>query len=160
MKFIVVKNFSNAAISQYRARHCHTLQGNVLSEASNASKSILSNRKAEFLFIYHYTTEVHYAVDVVQQAVCWLIRTVPSIQILGQTFAKKRNMPKIFLRKLPFSRFRAITLRVKSNCYEMFLKNLSFGVNFKLQILPFMYEINTHNIIGEINWVVILIKEL
>ena len=28
---------------------------------------------------------------------------------------------------------------------KSFSKNLSFGVDFKLEVLPFMYEINVHN---------------
>ena len=42
----------------------------------------------------------------------------------------------------------------------MFLKNLSFGVDFKLQVLLLMYKINKDNINGGRNYFVILIKGL
>ena len=73
---------------------------------------------------------------------------MPLDQNLHQTvtrLASKRNMKnmKTFLQRFPVSRFLAQNLRVNTNCHEKFLKNLSFGVGFKLYVL-----LNTHNISG------------
>ena len=43
---------------------------------------------------------------------------------------------------------------------KKFLINLSFGVDFKLYVLPLMYNIKTHNVSGVRNWAAILIEEL
>ena len=55
---------------------------------------------------------------------------------------------KIFLRRLPLSRLMAKTLRVNKAAMKKILKNLSFGVDVKLQVSPLLYKINTHNISG------------
>ena len=48
---------------------------------------------------------------------------------------------------LPLSRFLAKTLKVNKISMKNF-SNLSFGVDFELQVPPLMYRINAHNISG------------
>ena len=54
----------------------------------------------------------------------------------------QNKIQKVFL----LSRFLAKILKVNKIAVKSFLKNLSFGVDFKLQIPPLMYKINKHNI--------------
>ena len=58
----------------------------------------------------------------------------------------QNEIRKVFLRHFPLSRFLAKTLRVNKIAIKSFSKKLSFGVDFKLQVPPLMYKINTHNI--------------
>ena len=44
----------------------------------------------------------------------------------------KNEIRKVFLRRFPLSGFVPKTLRVNKNCHQKFLKNLSFGGEFKL----------------------------
>ena len=44
----------------------------------------------------------------------------------------QNKIQKLFLRRFSLSRFLAKTLRVNKSCHEMFLKKLSFGMDFKL----------------------------
>ena len=46
----------------------------------------------------------------------------------------KTKYKKIFLRRLPLSRFLAKTLRVNKIAMKTFTKNLSFGIDFKLKV--------------------------
>ena len=64
----------------------------------------------------------------------------------------QNKIQKVFLRRFPISRFLAKTLSVNKIAMKSFL-NLSFGVDFKLQIPPLMYKINTHSINGVRNQV-------
>ena len=65
----------------------------------------------------------------------------------------QNEIRKVFLRRFPLSRFLAKTLRINKIAIKSFSKNLSFGVDFKLQDPPLMYKINTHNIRGVRNQV-------
>ena len=83
-------------------------------------------------------------------AVCSLIRRKAWVRTPGQT--SKRNT------KSNFSAFSSQEISGKNpesklNFHEKFLKNLSFGIEFKLQIPPLIYKINTHNINGVTNQV-------
>ena len=61
----------------------------------------------------------------------WLIRRKARVRIQGQTL--KRNIKKkTVLRRIPFSRFLAKTLRVNKPAMKKFLKILSFGIDVKL----------------------------
>ena len=51
-------------------------------------------------------------------------------KIPGQ-ISKRKNM-KTFFQRLPLSRFLAKPLRVNKICHEKPLKNMSFGVDFKV----------------------------
>ena len=61
----------------------------------------------------------------------------------------QNKVRKVFLRRHPHSRFLAKTLRVMKS----FSRNLSFGVDIKLQVPPLMYKINKHDIRGVRNQV-------
>ena len=60
----------------------------------------------------------------------------------------ENKIQKIYLRRFPFSRFLTKTLRVNKVAMKKFLTNLSFEVDFKLQVVPLIYKINTHNMNG------------
>ena len=87
------------------------------------------------------------------QSSSWLIIRNP-----GQV--SKRNMKKIFIRRFPLTRFLAKTLKVNKSAKKKFLKNLQFRVVVKLQILPFTYKINIHNMSVVRSYTVILTEGL
>ena len=74
--------------------------------------------------------------------------------------SSKMKYKKIFLRRLPLSRFLAKTLRVNKTAMKKFLKTLSFGVDVKLQVPPLTYKINAHNMSGVRSQAVILTEGL
>ena len=55
-------------------------------------------------------------------------------------------------------RFLAITLRVKKPGMKKFLKNPSFGVDFKMWVSALMLKVIIHNINNVRSWIVILTK--
>ena len=65
----------------------------------------------------------------------------------------QNELRKVFLRRFSLSSFLAKTLRVNKITVKSFSKNLYFGVDFKLQVPPLIYKINTHNISGVRNQV-------
>ena len=70
---------------------------------------------------WKHTKTLSYWFNIVQ--VYWLIRREGSVQTPGQT--PKRKYDKIFLRRLPFSRFLAKTLRVNKIAMKSFSKNFN-----------------------------------
>ena len=97
-------------------------------------------------------------VAMVQYVVCRLIRR----KILGSypRSVIKNEIRKIFLRRVPLSRFLAKTLRVNKPAMKNFFKILLFGGNIKLQVPPLTYKINAHNMSGVRNQAVILTEGL
>ena len=94
--------------------------------------------------------EQMFEVAVVQQVVYWLIRRKARVRIPGQT--SKRNTKSISS-TISSQQISGKTLRINKIAMKTFSKNLSFGVNFKLQVPPLMYKLNTHNISGVRNQV-------
>ena len=52
----------------------------------------------------------------------------------------QNKIRKLFIRRFPPSRFLAKTLRVNKIAMNSFLKNLSFGVDCKMQVPPLTYK--------------------
>ena len=91
-------------------------------------------------------------VVVVCQIVCGLIRREETVQTPKSDISNVTKYEKIFIRRLTFSRFLAKTLRVIKTAMESFSKKLSDS-DFKLQVLPLIYKISTHNVSGVRNQV-------
>ena len=67
---------------------------------------------------------------VVLYVLCWLMR--PWLKFASQISATKRNMKKIFLRRLSLGKFLAKLLRVNKIAMKSFLTSFSFGNDLKL----------------------------
>ena len=101
--------------------------------------------------IYQDPTVKLVEVAVVQQVVCWLIRRKARMRALGQ---KSKQNTKINSSAISSQHISGKNSGSKKNCHEKFHKrNLSFGIDFKLQVPALMYKIKTHNISGVRNQV-------
>ena len=80
--------------------------------------------------------------------VCWLPRREVTVQTTVKHL-QENEIWKILLLRLPLSIFlKKKNSKSESNC----AKNLLFGVDFRLQIPPFINKIYTHKLSGEEAW--------
>ena len=111
-----------------------------------------------FFLISHLATSIQFRqsivdndVAVVQQVVCWLIRRKARVRAPGQ--ASKQNT-KCISSAISSHQISGKNSESKQKiAMKSFPKNLSFRVDFKLQVPQLMYKININNISGVRNQV-------
>ena len=113
--------------------------------------NVVNNEKILEFFFFFFNYNERTGVAVVQQVVCWLIRRKARVRVPGQTSKQNTKIISSAISSQQISGKNSESK--KKNCHEKFLKKISFGVDFKLQVPPLMYKINTRNISGVRNQV-------